>query len=122
MAQTAFAAVHLGPGEFEVREFPLPESIPDDAALLKMEACGICGSDLSGLRPPRRTEAEAGDGWGSRRGPHIMGHENLGIIYRIGKVATAKWKVKEGDRIALEEYVPCGACEYCRSEDFRFCG
>ena len=118
MAEMSFAAVHVGPGEFEVQEFPLPDSIPDDAALLKMEACGICGSDLGGLRPPRTTGAEGGI---FGRGPNIMGHENLGRIYRIGKQASAKWGVKEGDRIALEEYVPCGACKYCRTEDFRFC-
>jgi threonine dehydrogenase-like Zn-dependent dehydrogenase len=121
MAETCFAAVNVGPGEFEVRELPLPDAIPDDAALLKMEACGICGSDLSGLRRAMRAEGEWGEGGGGR-GPHIMGHENLGIIYRIGKAASQKWKVKEGDRIALEEYVPCGACEYCHSQDFRFCG
>ena len=122
MAETALAAVNIGPGEFEVREFPLPDAIPDDAALLKIEACGICGSDLGGLRR-RGGEGEGGEGRGLfSRGPHIMGHENLGIVYRIGKAAAEKWKVREGDRIALEEYVPCGACEYCRSEDYRFCG
>jgi threonine dehydrogenase-like Zn-dependent dehydrogenase len=121
MTETAFAAVHIGPGEFEVREFPVPDDIPDDAALLKMEACGICGSDLSGLRPPR--QPAAGDpAFGARGAEHIMGHENLGVIARIGKAAQAKWKVKEGDRIALEEYVPCGHCEYCRTGDYRFCG
>ena len=118
---TSFAAVNIGPGEFEVREFPVPDDIPDDAAIIKIEACGICGSDLSGLRRRESAEGEWGEGGGGR-GPHIMGHENLGIVWRIGKAASAKWKVKEGDRIALEEYIPCGACEYCRSNDFRFCG
>jgi threonine dehydrogenase-like Zn-dependent dehydrogenase len=117
MAQTSFAAVNVGPGEFEVREFPIPDDIPEDAALLKIEACGICGSDLSGLRG-----RAGGEGDGFSRGPHIMGHENLGIIAKIGKKAAEKWKVQEGDRICLEEYVPCGACEYCRSDDYRFCG
>src|SRR4029453_9941242 len=116
MPETSFAAVNVGPGEFEVREFPLPDDLPDDAAILKMEACGICGSDLSGLRG-RAHNAE-----GFARGDHIMGHENLGIIYKIGKKAEEKWKVHEGDRVCLEEYVPCGACEYCRSDDFRFFG
>ncbi|MEA2640566.1 MAG: hypothetical protein QOF51_1960 [Chloroflexota bacterium] len=124
MAETAFAAVHLGPGEFEVREFPVPDDIPDDAALLKIEACGICGSDLSGLvrRSGGGEGGEGGEGGFGARGPHIMGHENLGIIAKIGKTAAAKWKVQEGDRICLEEYVPCGHCEYCYSDDFRFCG
>ena len=117
MAATSFAAVNVGPGEFEVREFPIPDDIPEDAALLKMEACGICGSDLTGLKG----RAGGEDGVFSR-GAHIMGHENLGVIAKIGKKAAAKWKVQEGDRICLEEYVPCGACEYCRSDDYRFCG
>ena len=122
MGETSFAAVHVGPGEFEVREFPIPDDIPDDSALLKMEACGICGSDLSGLRAPRVDDEVADEGYGARGAPHIMGHENLGIIARVGKAAAQKWKVQEGDRICLEEYVPCGHCEYCRSDDYRFCG
>lgn len=119
MAETSFASVNVGPGQFEVREFPIPDEIPDDAALLKIEACGICGSDLSGL-VGRHGGGEGGDVFA--RGDHIMGHENLGIIAKLGKKAAEKWKVKEGDRICLEEYVPCGACEYCRSDDYRFCG
>ncbi len=119
MAGTSFASVNTGPSEFELREFPIPDDIPEDSALLKIEACGICGSDLHGLRGRTSTE---GDGAVFARSPHIMGHENLGIIDRIGKKAAEKWKVQEGDRICLEEYVPCGACEYCRSDDYRFCG
>jgi threonine dehydrogenase-like Zn-dependent dehydrogenase len=107
MAEKSLAAVLVEPKRFEMREFDLPE-IPDDAALLKIEACGICGSDIHGAE---RLAA----------GPKILGHENVGLIARVGKQAAAKWKVKEGDRIALEEYVPCGACKYCRSEDYRFC-
>jgi threonine dehydrogenase-like Zn-dependent dehydrogenase len=74
-----------------------------------MEACGICGSDIGGST--------------FRNGvPHILGHENVGIVYKIGKAAAKKWNAQEGDRLALEEYVPCGACSYCRSNDYRFCG
>ena len=120
MPETSYASVNIGPGEFEVREFQVPDDIPEDAAILKMEACGICGSDLSGLKP-RRVRPEGDQEFGAS-GDHIMGHENLGIIYKIGKKAEEKWKVHEGERICLEEYVPCGACEYCRSDDFRFCG
>lgn len=107
MAQTTMAAVLVAPKQFEIREFQLPE-IPVDGALLKIEACGICGSDIHGSeRLPN--------------GPKILGHENVGIIAKIGSEAARKWKVKEGDRVALEEYVPCGKCEWCRSDDFRFC-
>ncbi|MFN0070178.1 MAG: zinc-binding dehydrogenase [Chloroflexota bacterium] len=107
MSETTVAAVLVAPKEFELREFELPE-IPDDAGLLKLEACGICGSDIHGSE-------RLGDG------PKILGHENVGIVARIGRRAEERWKIKEGDRIALEEYVPCGACKWCRSDDFRFC-
>ena len=101
------AAVLVEPRRFEMREFDLPD-VADDAALLKLEACGICGSDIHGSE---RLAA----------GPKILGHENVGIVTHLGKAAAEKWKVKEGDRIALEEYVPCGACRWCHSDDFRFC-
>lgn len=105
--QTSVASVLVAPRQFEVREFPLPEIGPD-AGLLKVEACGVCGSDVHGWQ---RLEP----------GARILGHENVGIVARIGAEAARRWKVKEGDRVALEEYVPCGACRWCRTEDFRFC-
>jgi threonine dehydrogenase-like Zn-dependent dehydrogenase len=107
MTEKSLAAVLTQEKHFEMREFDLPE-IADDAALLKLEACGICGSDIHGAE-------RLGNG------PKILGHENVGIVTHLGKAAAEKWKVKEGDRIALEEYVPCGACKWCRSNDFRFC-
>lgn len=107
MSEKSLAAVLVAPRVFEMREFALPE-IPDDAALLKIEACGICGSDIHGSQ--RLPD-----------GPKILGHENVGQIARIGRAAARRWGVTEGDRVALEEYVPCGACKWCRSRDFRFC-
>jgi len=90
----------------EVREFDIP-SIGLDEGLLRIEAAGICGSD-----------------WGSYRKnkhPRIMGHENIGRVAGMGRIAERMWKIKDGDRIALEEYLPCGQCELCRSGDFRLC-
>ena len=104
---TGMAAVLVEPRKFELREFSLPD-VPEGAALLKLEACGICGSDIHGS-----------ERLGS--GPKILGHENVGIVARLGKGAGEKWKIREGDRIALEEYVPCGHCKWCHSDDFRFC-
>ena len=52
---------------------------------------------------------------------HILSHEIVGRIARLGSQAARKWPFKEGDRVALEEYMPCGACEVCRTEDYRFC-
>lgn len=107
MTETSLAAVLVEPKRFELRELPLPD-VPEGAALLKLEACGICGSDIHGA-----------ERLGS--GPKILGHENVGLVARLGKGAGEKWKLREGDRVALEEYVPCGHCKWCHSDDFRFC-
>ena len=101
------AAVLVAPNQFEVQEVSIPE-IAEDAALLAIEACGICGSDA---RIRRRVAG----------GPMIMGHENVGTIARIGRAAAQRWRLQEGDRVALEEYITCGACRWCRSELFRYC-
>jgi threonine dehydrogenase-like Zn-dependent dehydrogenase len=105
--QTTLASVLVAPETFEVQELKVPE-IGDDAALLAIEACGICGSDA------RIRRRDAG-------GPVIMGHENVGTIARIGRAAAQRWRLQEGDRIAIEEYVTCGSCRWCRSDLFRYC-
>ena len=103
----ARAAVAVGSVKTEIREFPLPE-IPADAGLLRIAVTGICGSD-----------------WGmyknDKPGPRILGHEMVGTIEKIGDVAKYRWGVKEGDLVALEEYLPCGHCEFCRSGEIRSC-
>src|SRR5579875_1362604 len=107
MAEKVLAATLIAPKQFEIREYEMPE-IPPDGGLLRIERCGVCGSDVSG--------------WSSLRGgPRIMGHENVGFIAKLGRDAAQTWGVKEGDRVALEEYVPCGHCKVCRSGEFRFC-
>jgi threonine dehydrogenase-like Zn-dependent dehydrogenase len=98
--------VVTGPGSCEVRELAVPD-LPDDAALLRVEAAGICGSDV------RMFAAEGRE--------RILGHENYGVIAEIGRVAKERWGVTEGDRVAVEEYLPCGHCAFCRGRDFRLC-
>lgn len=109
MQRTSRAIVQTGPRQLELREFPLPD-IDDDSALLRVEACGICGSDYeqyTGVLPVR---------W-----PLIPGHEPLGIIERIGDRAAKRWGVDVGDRVAVEVLIPCGYCRTCRDGRYHQC-
>ena len=100
------AAVAAGPGTTEVREFAEPD-VPRDGGLLRIEAAGVCGSDVPAYRRIRE--------------PTILGHENVGRIEALGDAARERWGVDAGDRVLIEEYLPCGHCAWCRSDDFRLC-
>lgn len=104
---TASAAVVTGPSTSELRDLPLPEIAPD-AGLLRVEAAGVCGTDV---RDYPRAELP----------PRVMGHEIVGTVERLGEDARLRWPVREGTRVLLEEYLPCGQCPACRSGDYRLC-
>jgi L-iditol 2-dehydrogenase len=82
-------------------DYPVPEIRPHDV-LVRVRACGICGSDIHGL-----------DGSSGRRlPPLIMGHEAAGDIERVGS-EVARWKV--GDRVTFDSTIYCGSdCDPCR--------
>lgn len=103
------AAVSYEFGRTQVTEIPMPD-IPGDAGLLRVEMTGVCGSDWPYYRKYPGT-----------KGPLILGHEPVGRVERLGRIAADRFGVKEGDRVALEEYLPCGHCKDCRSGDFRLC-
>jgi threonine dehydrogenase-like Zn-dependent dehydrogenase len=100
------AATTVGRLKTEIREYALPEIAPD-AGLLKVEAAGVCGSDWHAYNADRPAR--------------IMGHENVGRIYKLGPISARRWGLQEGDRLALEEYLPCGHCSLCRSGEYRLC-
>jgi len=114
MAKTVRAAVLLRPKTIEHREFPRP-AIGSDDALLRIEACGICGSDYEqyeGAAPQHEDYTQY---------PVIPGHEPLGIIEEIGPQAQARWGVREGDRVAVRSGYGCGHCAACTRFEPRAC-
>jgi threonine dehydrogenase-like Zn-dependent dehydrogenase len=110
MTDMVRAAVQVAPGEMELREFPRPKTGPDDG-LLRVEANGICGSDVETFRGHL----------GGPRPAFIPGHEPLGIIEEIGDRAAERWGVQPGDRVAVEVIVPCRACDDCLTGRYQFC-
>jgi threonine dehydrogenase-like Zn-dependent dehydrogenase len=109
MGEMVRAAVQVGPRQIELRQFQRPRIGPDDG-LLRIEACGICGSDVEQYRGHLMPTL-----------PSIPGHEPLGIVEEVGERAAARWGVQPGDRVALEIIVPCGACERCRGGRYLAC-
>ncbi|MCW2953410.1 MAG: zinc-binding dehydrogenase [Conexibacter sp.] len=112
-ARSSRAVVQTGPGRFELHAFARPAVGPDDA-ILRLELCGICGSDIEQY-DGRFDEI----GWTS--GPTIPGHEPLGVIDEIGERAARRWGVGVGDRVAVEPLIPCEQCEACRAGERTRC-
>jgi threonine dehydrogenase-like Zn-dependent dehydrogenase len=105
------AVVQVGAKKFEMREFDLPRIGVDDA-LLRVEACGICGSDV---------DQYDGKLDGILTLPMIPGHEPVGIIEQIGAEAARRWGMVAGDRVAVEPTRGCGHCRACKRGDYRNC-
>jgi threonine dehydrogenase-like Zn-dependent dehydrogenase len=101
------AAVLVKPRTLELREFPRP-TVGSDDALLRIEACGICGSDYE------QYEGHLPDTEDYKQFPVIPGHEPLGRIEEIGAAAAKRWGVTVGDRVAVRSGYGCGRCEACK--------
>jgi L-iditol 2-dehydrogenase len=93
--------------EFVYQEVPEPE-VHEDEVLVRVRACGICGSDVHGM-----------DGsTGRRRPPIIMGHEASGVVAEVGGKVTG-WS--QGDRVTFDSTIYCGVCWYCQRGLINLC-
>ncbi len=93
--------------ELELTQMPEPETGRDDL-LVRVKACGICGSDVHGL-----------DGSTGRRIPPIvMGHEAAGVVVRTGDAVK---DFRPGDRVTFDSTIWCGECFFCRRGEVNLC-
>ena len=93
--------------KLDLTEVPVP-AIAADEVLLRVAACGICGSDVHGY-----------DGSSGRRiPPIIMGHEAAGTIAAVGSAVT-EWQV--GDPVTFDSTLYCGQCAYCLRGEVNLC-
>jgi len=117
--QKVLAATLVTPGQYELREYPLPEPAPG-CVLVKMELSGICGTD-------KHTFQGYATQYGDRKleFPIIQGHENVGTIAAIGGDGVYTdfegVRLRPGDRVVIGANVSCGECYYCRHDFPYYC-
>ena len=103
--KTMRAGVYRGKGIVRVEEVPVPE-VGDGELLIKVAACGICGTDIKKIFRAYVMP------------PQILGHELAGTVVAVGR-GVAKWK--PGDRVMSFHHIPCGKCFYCERRLFSQC-
>jgi L-iditol 2-dehydrogenase len=97
------AAVLTEPGKIEIRSFPIRD-ISDDEILIRVEGCGICGTDVHEFR-----------GDPMKLAPLVLGHEGTGEVVKLGKNVTRDnggKPVAVGDKI-VTSVSNCGKCDAC---------
>lgn len=97
------------PRRLVTRDLPVPE-IGDDDGLMRVEACGLCGTDHEEFTGVLGTGA-----------PFVPGHETVGVVEVVGSRAARRWGVQPGDRVALEVFQSCRACGPCHAGEYRRC-
>src|SRR5579862_3190279 len=91
----------------ELADLPTPQPRSDEV-LIRVAACGICGSDVHGY-----------DGSSGRRiPPLVMGHEAAGVVAEVGE-GVHQFSV--GDRVTFDSTVYCGDCQYCQAGEVNLC-
>ncbi|MFB9759870.1 galactitol-1-phosphate 5-dehydrogenase [Ectobacillus funiculus] len=107
------ALVVYGKEDVRLKDVDIP-AYAENEVLVKVKACGICGSDL-----PRALDGKV------HSYPIILGHEFSGVVEEVG---SAVEHFQKGDRVAVAPLLPCGHCEYCKTgkpamcEEYSFLG
>jgi L-iditol 2-dehydrogenase len=103
------AAVLMGPNELKVLSVDTPKPGPQEV-LIKVEACAVCGSDVSLMAKP----------WAGQPpyGSFIPGHEYAGTVVQVGETVD---EFNIGDRITVEAHLGCMRCRNCRLGHYTAC-
>ncbi|MCW2803252.1 MAG: zinc-binding dehydrogenase [Propionibacteriaceae bacterium] len=116
---TMNAVICHGPENYELQQIPVPTAGPGEA-LVRVEAVGICASDL-------KCYHGAAKFWGDANRPAwaetevIPGHEFVGTVVQLDDVAAERWGIAVGDRVVSEQIVPCWKCRYCLRGQYWMC-
>lgn len=102
MLESELVPIFRGNGVLEYVERQKPQLMADDDVLIRIEACGICGTDLNILAVPPAHKAPPGI---------VIGHEGVGIVAAVGPAVR---ELRIGDRVVIANRLTCGQCDYCR--------
>ena len=111
MSETMRAAVLHGTEDLRVDEVPRPELPGPDYCVVKIGACGICGSDVHFFRHGRIGDFVV-------ESPMTLGHESAGTVVQVGEGVE---HLEVGDRVAIEPGATCRKCEFCKSGRYNLC-
>jgi threonine dehydrogenase-like Zn-dependent dehydrogenase len=103
--------VLVSPKRLELQEFPVPQILDPEDAVLRVEMVGVCGGDVIEYQ---------GHNFKAHY-PMILGHEVVGFIEAIGPNAKERYGVDVGFRVVVEPYILCRQCRYCLTGLYQFC-
>jgi L-iditol 2-dehydrogenase len=101
------ASVYHAPGDVRIEERTLAPPGPGEV-LVRMLACGLCGSDLL-------------DWYVARKAPVVLGHEPVGEVIAVGEPPPGGCEVALGTRVVVHHHVPCLVCDRCRRGHHTLC-
>ncbi|APT88805.1 iditol 2-dehydrogenase [Corynebacterium frankenforstense DSM 45800] len=114
------AVVCHGPENYSLETRPVPD-IGDDGLLIQVESVGVCASDLKCYHGAEKFWGGGGRAqWAQEE--VIPGHEITGTVVRGTDAGLEHHGVAVGDRIVIEQIVPCGTCRYCKRGEYWMCG
>jgi threonine dehydrogenase-like Zn-dependent dehydrogenase len=119
MSERMQAVVNYGINDFRLEEVAKP-GIDHGEILIKVDACGVCTSDVKTLHGAERYWGRPGEK-AFVKTPVIPGHEFFGTIVDISDERARSGDLNVGDRVVAEQIVPCGRCRFCRQGSYWMC-
>ncbi len=108
------AQVFYEPEKMTLQDVPVPAVGPEEV-LIRVKACGICGSDVAYFYGASSLETKDG------KGPLILGHEMSGEVAEVGAIPKGLGLFKTGDRVTVDPVQYCNACRICKKGYVNLC-
>jgi len=114
------AVVTHGPHDYRFEQVEVPRVHRRGEVLLKIDGCGICAGDIKAYKGGEVFWGD-GSGPGYLETPAIGGHEFTGTVAELSSETSVEKGLKIGDRVVVEQIVPCGECRFCKRGEYSLC-